>query len=119
VLFPLANKPYSSMVLVCLIRQLMSSLFLCVEQTNNRSYRRCHYPSVSRTGENALGVLVRVNMIQTRIILYFCMYGIQIEQEKQNTSEKKTKVKYFLLCVFVVVLCCVSVYHTGAREKNR
>ena len=101
----------------CLKQRLISSLSLSTERASDPIRSVCS-SSISSTGENARGVCVCVTMIQTRIILYFCMYGIQIEQEKQNTSEKKTKVKYFLQC-FCVVLCCVVFQSIIQEQESR
>ncbi len=66
-------------------------------------------------------VLYEIIFVKTRIILYLCIYGIQIEQKekKKKTKYKYKKRKKISNFFFFPLFCFVCVYHTGTREHKR
>ena len=60
-------------------------------------------------------------MVRTRIILYLCIFGIQIEQRRKIKKtkykrERKTRKKIPIIFLFFYFVC---VYHTGVSESIR
>jgi hypothetical protein len=107
-LFPFANIPHNNFFFFLIVYIRLQSKVLCC----NVSVRKKYYPIENWNLHQEYDCH---HMVEMRIILYLCIFGIQIEQNKKKF--KKTKNSNYFSLFFIFFLSIIQEQERGKKHE--